>query len=273
MEIEIPIMTKEDYNILSNAKSKLENLGLIMQGLNIVGNQLEKGIKLIPKKQLNWISGKVNNVLIAIIEANLRTLSKGKIKTSPSNKTYKAAVFASGFGFGFLGAFGFAADLMLSTKFMMRSIMDIARSKGEDINEIETQLSCLQVFALGGNSKDDDGIETSYYGTRIALSSAIKMASMYVAENGIAKILEKMALGSPLMKVISKIASRYEVAAVEKFAVEGIPIAGAVGGATINWIFINHFQRIAEAHFTVRQLERKYGAEFIQEKYNEIKVN
>lgn len=266
-------MTKEDYNLLSTAKSKLENVGLIMQGLNFVGNQLEKGMQLIPEKQLNWISGKVNKVLMTIIETNLKTMSKGKIKTSPSNKTYKAVVSASGFGFGFLGAFGFAADLMLSTKFMMRSIMDIARSKGEDINEIETQLSCLQVFALGGNTKDDDGLETSYYGTRMALSSAIKMASVYVAENGATKILEKMALGSPLMKVISKIASRYEAAAVEKFAAEGIPVAGAVGGATINLIFIHHFQKMAEAHFTVRQLERKYGEDVIREKYNEIKVN
>lgn len=266
-------MTKEDYNILSAAKSKLENIGLIMQGLNLVGSQIEKGMKLIPEKQLNWISRKVNNVLMGIIETNLKTMTKGKIKTSPSNKTYKAVVTASGFGFGFLGAFGFAADLMLSTKFMMRSIMDIARSKGEDINEIETQLSCLQVFALGGKSKDDDGLETSYYGIRMALSASIKMASTYVAENGAAKIIEKMVTGGPLTRVVAKIASRYEAAAIEKFAAEGFPGIGAIGGASINLIFIHHFQRIAEAHFTVRQLERKYGEEFIKKKYDEIKVN
>jgi hypothetical protein len=37
------------------------------------------------------------------------------------------------------------------------------------------------------------------------------------------------------------------------------PVVGAVGGAAVNLIFMNHFQRIAEGHFTIRRLERIYG--------------
>ena len=267
------IISNEDLKTLSTCKSKLENVGLIMQGLNFAGDKIEKAVQLIPKSTQEWISRKTNSILMGIISANLKTMSKGKMKVRPLNKTYKTVVAASGFGFGFLGAAGFAFDLAISTKFMMRSILDIARSKGEDVNDIETQLSCIEVFALGGNSKDDDGINTSYYATRMALSSSIKAASKYVTETGVTKIIEKMALGSPLMQLISKIASRYEVTAVEKFAAEGIPVAGAIGGASINLIFIHHFQRMAEAHFTIRQLERKYGEDLIREKYSEIRVN
>ena len=36
---------------------------------------------------------------------------------------------------------------------------------------------------------------------------------------------------------------------------------GAVGGATVNMIFMNHFQRVARGHFAIRRLERQYGAE------------
>ena len=267
------IISNEDIKTLTTCKSKLENVGLIMQGLNFVGDKIEKAVQLIPQSTQEWIGKKTNSILMGIISANLKTMSKGKMKAKPLNKTYKTVVAASGFGFGFFGAAGFAFDLALSTKYMMRSILDIARSKGEDVTEIETQLSCIEVFALGGNSKNDDGINTSYYATRMALSSSIKAASKYVTETGATKIIEKMALGSPLMQLIAKIASRYEATAIEKFAAEGFPVAGAVGGASINLIFIHHFQRMAEAHFTIRQLERKYGEDIIREKYNEIKVN
>lgn len=266
-------ISNEDIKTLTNCKNNLENVGLIMQGLNFVGDKIEKAVELIPQGTQEWIAKKTNSILMNIISNNLKTMSKGKVKAHPLNKTYKSVVAASGFGFGFLGAAGFAFDLALSTKFMMRSILDIARSKGEDLTDIETQLSCIEVFALGGNSKNDDGMNTSYYATRMALSSSIKAASKYVAETGATKIIEKMATGSPLMQLIAKIASRYEASAIEKFVAEGFPVVGAIGGASINLIFIHHFQKMAEAHFTVRQLERKYGEDFIIEKYNEIKVN
>lgn len=273
MEIETRILTKEDYNLLSNAKSTMENVGLIMHGLNNAGGVIEKGVTLIPEKQQKWIGTKVNSVLMSVVSANLKTISKEKVDTKPLNKTYKAVVFASGAGLGFFGAVGFGADLMVSTKFMIRSIMDIARSKGENINEIETQLACLEVLALGGKSKNDDGLNTSYYATRMALKASIKEASSYVAKNGSAEIIEKLLLSSAFIRFISQIASRFGVQVTEKFVAEAIPIAGAVGGGAINLIFMHHFQKMAEAHFTIRQLERKYGEDLIREKYNEIRVN
>lgn len=267
------IISTEDLYILTQSKSKLENIGLVMQGLNFVGSGIEKATKLIPASIEKKIGEKTNSILMGIIKANLKTMSKNKMEALPKNKTYKGVVTASGVGFGLLGFVGFIPDLAITTKFMMRSIMDIARSKGENINEVETQLACLEVFALGGKSKKDDGLETSYYTTRMALDGAIKSVSKYVAENGAKLAVEKLATGTPMMQLVAKIAARYEVAALEKFAAEGLPIVGALGGGSINWVFIHHFQKMAEAHFTIRQLERKYGEEVIRTKYNEIKVN
>ena len=210
---------------------------------------------------------------MSIVELNLKTIKKKKVDVAPSKKTYKLVVATSGVGFGFFGALGFAADLAVTTKFMMRSIMDIARSKGEDLYTVETQLACLEVLALGGKSKNDDGADTSYYATRMALKGAIKGASAYITENGIEKVLEKLLAGPPMMKLIGKIATRFEIQALEKFAADAPPVIGAVGGATINLIFMAHFQNMAEAHFTIRQLERKYGEDVIQAEYEKIKVN
>ena len=47
-------------------------------------------------------------------------------------------------------------------------------------------------------------------------------------------------------------------------------LAGALGGAAVNYAFIDHFQRVARGHFTVRRLERRYGKERIRAEYDLI---
>lgn len=44
---------------------------------------------------------------------------------------------------------------------------------------------------------------------------------------------------------------------------------GAVGGATLNMIFPDHFHRVARGHFTVRRLERIYGTQVIRGLYQQ----
>jgi len=45
----------------------------------------------------------------------------------------------------------------------MKKKTNIARSEGEQIRLLETKIACLEVFALGGMSKSDDGTETGYF--------------------------------------------------------------------------------------------------------------
>ncbi|MEJ2321919.1 MAG: hypothetical protein P8Z31_06125, partial [Gammaproteobacteria bacterium] len=51
-----------------------------------------------------------------------------------------------------------------------------------------------------------------------------------------------------------------------------IPVAGAVSGAMLNLIFMNHYQDVARGHFIVRRLEREYGNGRIRELYEQIAV-
>jgi hypothetical protein len=48
------------------------------------------------------------------------------------------------------------------------------------------------------------------------------------------------------------------------------PVVGALGGATINVLFIDHFQDMARGHFIVRRLERRYGQDEVEKKYGEV---
>jgi hypothetical protein len=58
----------------------------------------------------------------------------------------------------------------------------------------------------------------------------------------------------------------------QKVAAGALPIIGAVGGAAVNAAFMDHFQAVAQAHFTVRRLERAYGRDAVHVAYEEIRA-
>jgi len=69
---------------------------------------------------------------------------------------------------------------------------------------------------------------------------------------------------------MANLASRFGVIVTDKVAAEMVPIFGAFGGASINLLFISHFQAAALGHFIVRRLERKYGGEFVKREYEKV---
>jgi len=259
----IKSLTATELTTLKEAKRKMEQIGWAMKGLNMMGKVIENKVDLLPKKQQDWLQQLSYKVLLTVVKSNLVSMKKSKVNTAPMNKTYKALVTSSGFLGGALGASAFAVDLTFATKIMMRSIMDIARSEGEDITELNTQLACLQVFALGGKSTYDDGLDTAYYASRIAMGSGVK---------GGTKALENLLRGSanPLMKFLASVAARFSVQVSEKFVAQAIPVLGAAGGASINLAFIHHFQNMAHAHFAIRKLESIYGEETVRNAYESL---
>ncbi len=90
------IISKEDLEVIQKAKESMENIGWAIKGVNIVGNTIETGTKLIPEKALNLLQKSTENVLLGLLKANLATISKNKTLKEPSKKTYKAIVMGSG---------------------------------------------------------------------------------------------------------------------------------------------------------------------------------
>ena len=234
-------ISQEDLEIIKNAKNAMNELSWAMRSINLVGGTIESKIKMVPEKYRKKLQQATESILMGIIRANLKTISKNKTFSKPSKKTYKAVITSSGFLGGFLGSASFIgtpifiSELTLTTKLIMRSIMDIARSEGEDLYKIETQLACLEVFALGGESKEDDGLETSYYALRTGLSSNLNSAT---SAGSIA-----------ITNLITKIATRYSITVSEKFIAQTVPFLGGIGGGTINYVFIDQdFDKIGNLH-------------------------
>ncbi len=166
------------------------------------------------------------------------------------------------------GAFGLIAlpiELPITTTVIMRSIADIARSEGEDLRDAATRFACLEVFAMGGPSDEDDAAESGYFAVRAALARAVSEAAKYVAERAV------IGDGGPvIIRLLAQIAARFNTVVGEKIMAQGVPVVGALGGATINVLFIEHFQEMARGHFVVRRLERKYGEDEVRKAYGEI---
>lgn len=261
-----------DLAIIKKAKYDLEHVSVFMKTLNNIGTPIDGGLAMVPEKYQHKIKETIQKVLQVAVKANLQTMDSSNQGKAASNGMFKLVSGISGAAGGFLGVAGFTADLLLSTKMMMRTILDIARSEGEDVHQVETQLACLEVFALGGTSEDDDELDTSYYATRAALHTAMNRANSYILQNGTARIIEGLAsqVAPPLAKVINLVAARYTVQVSEKFAAQLLPVVGAAAGASINVVFISHFQKMATAHFVLRRLERKYNRELIRKSYEQI---
>ena len=66
------------------------------------------------------------------------------------------------------------------------------------------------------------------------------------------------------------IASRFGIVVSEKAAAQAIPIVGALSGALINTLFIEHFQNMARGHFMVRRLEKIHGEEPVRLAYMQV---
>lgn len=272
------ILTDEDNNDLRRAHRLLQNPSLAARIVDKIGEPIEKGMKKLPEDWNKKIVTVTELALTKAADAALYTLDDAPHREA-SNWWHKAAVAASGGVGGFFGLSALAIELPVSTTIMLRSIIDIARSQGESISDQETKAACLEVFALGSstNSKDDDAAETGYYATRIALGSAITEASKFaakVAAETAAKGAEKAVTSSSvtasqpiLITMIRKIAERFSISITDKAMAQLVPAVGAIGGAAINTIFIDHFQDMATGHFIVRRLEKRYGIDVVKSAY------
>ena len=257
-------LSASEISELRAAKNLLENPGLAAKVSNYVGTPIEKGLKKLPE---SW-SVAVNDITRKSIEKalDIALLTIDNNERGPSsNWWHKLAVVATGAGGGAFGLPALAIELPVSTTIMLRSIADIARSEGEDLNCADGRLQCVQVLALGSKAKSDDGTESGYFVARAALAKSISEAAAYLTKKGLSQH------GAPaIVRLISQIASRFSIVVSEKAMAQAVPLVGALGGAVINSIFIDHFQDMGRGHFTVRRLERLHGQEEVRRIYEEL---
>jgi hypothetical protein len=192
-------------------------------------------------RSLGMVPG-ASEATLAVVEAALRRAFDVAVlrlhrdgQAAQSERLSGPLVMMSGAVGGFIGLGGFVPDAAVTTLAIMREIARIALEEGEDLSEPEARAACLQVFALQAGRGAEAEMDGSYFTARFVMQ------------------------GRPLAMLLSDVARRFGVTLSQKFALQAIPVVGAVAGASLNAAFLKHYRDLARAHFTIRRLERQFG--------------
>lgn len=266
----------QDAADLKRAVALLETPSITARMAAMAGAPIEFGMSKLPKFAHNRIQKTVHSALHKAASAALWTVKDVPSKGS-STKTHKLAAAVSGAAGGLFGVAGLAIELPVTTVIMMRSVADIARSEGFSVSDPWVQAACVEVFAFGGNGKDEDTSESGYYASRGVLSELTKGATKELVQMAghrgaqqVTHAYAKKQAASFLAKLIDAVATRFGVIITEKTAAQIVPVLGAATAATMNVLFTNHYQDMARGHFIVKRLEQKYGAESVELAYRKI---
>src|SRR3974377_1483028 len=142
---------------------------------------------------------------------------------------HKALAVASGAAGGAFGLSSLPFEGPVSTIIMLRSILDIARSEGENLADPEAALACIEVFGLGGRTERAKTAESGYFAIRGLLATSVTEAARFITERGLVDE------GAPvLVRLIAQISARFGGVGTQKAAAQDIPIIRALAGAPVN---------------------------------------
>jgi hypothetical protein len=266
-EVELSPLAHEHRQALEAAVEVLEHPNLVARLAEYAGAPVSRILKLLPTQIDRALTKAVEGAMLRCLKTAIRTLDLAKPRGPRSLLPSLAAGVTGGVG-GFMGIAGLPFELPVTTTLMLRAIADIARDHGEDLSQPEARLACLEVFALGGRPDDAKaGLrgDIGYFATRAMLTRMTGGSAAQLVQRGAVELS-----GMTMNKFLAELVSRFSVVVSDRLAASAVPVVGAIGGAAVNVIFMNHFQRIARGHFAVRSLERRYGSEVVRRHYAEI---
>ena len=132
----------------------------------------------------------------------------------------------------------------------------------EDLDDPGARAAVLAVFALGTPKSGDATLDLGYYGVRVAIGQGLREAALSLA-NGTSRTL----VGGVVTRALEPVVARFSSVVAQKAVAQSVPVFGALGGAVINTIFIEHYNGLARAHFTLRRLEREYGLDAVRGRF------
>jgi hypothetical protein len=154
-----------------------------------------------------------------------------------------AAVIAAGAAGGAGGLPTAVAELPVTVTLFLNAIRAEARDAGLDPNEDWVRAECLQVFSAGSPLSQDDGVNTSFVASRLALT------------------------GSAVQNLISAIAPKLAAVLGQKLAAQAVPVLGAVSGAALNAAYLSYYREIARVRFALLKLGQVHGTEAVEAEF------
>ena len=221
---------------LRHAIDLLHSNHLVTRLGSLFGRAFDAGagamMRRLPEGVREGLNGFVERGLLAAVDGALMSvlMTPGAFTRLTRARWFGAATVAvSGFAGGAAGLPGTLVELPVTTTLLMRAILEVARSEGEDLATDEARLACLEVFALGGPEVADNAAESGYFVARLGMAELLRQA----AGQGLRGVMPR---------AVATVATRFGVPVAWKLAGQAIPLAGAAAGAALNVAFLDHFQ-------------------------------
>ncbi len=264
------VLSDPDLAALAAAVQRLERPGFAGRVTNLAAKPAGLVARALPGPAAAVVARAAERAIARALDVAIYSLRGGWFAAGRlgGGRVHSALASASGAVGGAFGLAALAIELPVSTTIMLRAIAAIAQQEGEDLADPRTALACLEVFALGGPATaDGEAAETGYFAVRALLAGGLGEAAAIVVDRGAAH-----SGSASVLRILAPIVARFGAVVSEKAAAQAVAVVGAVGGAAVNLAFIEHFQELARGHFTVRRLERVYGAELVRGQYDRLKM-
>lgn len=210
--------------------------GPVIRLVNRLGGAFEAQLSALPES----VRGQIEQVIAQALEA-----SYGVAARTPDlgPRGPMAAVIASGAAGGAGGLPTAVAELPVTVTLFLNAIRAEARAAGLDPDEDWVRAECLRVFSAGSPLTQDDGVNTSFIGSRLALT------------------------GSAVRNLIATIAPKLAAVLGQKLAAQAIPLLGAVSGATLNAAYLAFYREVARVRFALLKLAEVHGTEAVEAEF------
>jgi hypothetical protein len=210
--------------------------GPVLQLMNMASKAAESALSGLPSEY----KAPVERAVVQALEA-----AYGLAGTAPSlgNRGSMAAVLVSGAVGGTGGFATVIAELPVTITLILNAIQAEAREAGYNPEEDEIRAECLRVFDAGSPIAADDGINTSFIATRLALT------------------------GPTVQNLIRAIAPKLAIVMGQKVAAQAVPVVGAITGAAFNAAFLNYYRDMARIRFGLRRLAEVHGTDAVLEAF------
>ncbi|MES2914579.1 MAG: EcsC family protein [Pseudomonadota bacterium] len=210
--------------------------GPVIRLVNRLGGTLESQLSALPES----LRTQLERVTVQALETAYGLA--GRAPDLGPRGPMMAAMAAGAAG----GAGGLAtalAELPVTVTLFLNTIRSAARDAGFDPDENSVRAECLQVFAAGSPLAQDDGVNTSFIASRLALT------------------------GSAVQNVIKTIAPKLAAVLGQKLAAQAVPVIGAVSGAALNAAFLSYYREVAQVRFALLKLANVHGSDAVEAEF------
>jgi hypothetical protein len=256
-----------DQDEMERAVHALERASFAIRLAELAGQPVHRLFSSLPTFANRRVNRLVERAILKCLQVAIDSMDGDTPAEPPSTWVPRVIAGVSGGLGGLFGAFALPVELPLTTMIMLRSIAEIAQNHGEDLTQLPSRFACLEVFALGGRRARDNHALT-YYATRTTLARLTREVTSLLVEEGTTE-----ATATLTARAAATISSQFGPAVSERLAATAVPVVGLLTGATVNMVFMDHYQQVARGHFTIRRLERRYGAAEIEALYARFAVS